>query len=81
MTAKLLRKLYNQAILDKLQELVNKYPDLRFGQILVNCGIIQYDNTMVDGQNEDILTIDPFYDESKLTWDRITKNKFCFPNE
>lgn len=72
------RLLYNQAIVDKLQELIKKYPDWRFGQLLVNCGIIQYDQgIMVDGQREDILTIDPFYDESKLTWQRMC-NKFCF---
>ena len=26
---------------EKLEELINKYPDMRFGQILVNCDIIQ----------------------------------------
>lgn len=35
------RKLFNTAIVRKLQELVEEYPDLRFGQILVNAGIIE----------------------------------------
>ena len=74
------RKLYNTAIVNKLVELVNKYPDLRFGQILVNCDIIQYEkNVLTDGGGrEDILTIDPFNEESEITWQRMKDNKFAF---
>lgn len=73
------RKLYNTAIVNKLVELVNKYPDLRFGQILVNCDIIQYKkNVLTDGDREDILTVDPFNEESEITWQRIKNNKFAF---
>jgi len=64
---------YNQAIVDKLQELIKKYPDLRFGQILVDFGIIKCE------QKGDILVIDdPFYEESETTWKRMLDNKFCF---
>lgn len=67
------RLLYNRAIVDKLQELISKYPNSRFGQLLVNVGIIQY--KFPTSHNEDILTIDPFYEESKITWDRIKDSK------
>lgn len=73
------RLLYNKAIIDKLSELIDKFPEQRFGQLLVNSGIIQHEsNVLVDGQREDILTIDPFYEEPKLTWERMCNNKFCF---
>ena len=35
------RQKYNKLILEILSKLVDKYPDLRFGQILVNAGIIE----------------------------------------
>lgn len=68
--------LYNKAIIDKLSELINKFPEQRFGQLLVNSDIIQYEpDISVDGQRE---VIDPFYEESELTWKRMCNNKFCF---
>lgn len=68
--------LYNRAIIDKLSELINKFPEQRFGQLLVNSAIIQYKTDIsVDGQQE---VIDPFYEESELTWKRMCNNKFCF---
>ena len=70
------RLLYNKAIIDKLSELVDKFPEQRFGQLLVNSGIIQYKTDIsVDGQLE---VMDPFYEESELTWKRMCNNKFCF---
>lgn len=73
------RQKYNKLIIGKLSELVDKYPDLRFGQILVDCDIIKYEpSVLCDGQHEDLLIIDPFYDESELTWERMCKNKFVF---
>lgn len=73
------RLLYNKAIIDKLSELIDKFPEQRFGQLLVNSGIIQHEsNILVDGQREDILTINPFYEESELTWKRMCNNQFCF---
>lgn len=68
--------LYNNAIINKLSELVQKYPEQRFGQLLVNSDIIQYEpDISVNGQRE---VIDPFYEESELTWKRMCNNKFCF---
>ena len=68
--------LYNKAIIDKLSELIDKFPEQRFGQLLVNSDIIQYEpDISVNGQLE---VIDPFYEESELTWKRMCNNKFCF---
>lgn len=73
------RQEYNRKILNKLLELVEKYPNLRFGQLLVNCDIIQYKkNVLTDGDREDILTIDPFNEESEIIWQRMKDNKFAF---
>ena len=73
------RQEYNRKILNKLLELVEKYPDLRFGQLLVNCDVIQYEkNVLTDGDREDILTIDPFNEESEIIWQRMKDNKFAF---
>ena len=76
------RLMFNRAIINKLSELVESYPDFRFGQLLVNCDIIQYKpSVLVDGQYEDILTIDPFYEESESVWERMTRNKLCFKQD
>ena len=70
------RLLYNKAIINKLSELIDKFPEQRFGQLLVNSDIIQYEpNISVDGQRK---VIDPFYEESELTWKRMCTNQFCF---
>lgn len=70
---------YNLKIIDKLKELIIKYPYLRFGQLLVDCDIIRYEKEVLcDGQRENLLTIDPFNDESKVTWERMYNNKFAF---
>ena len=70
--------LYNNTIINKLSELVQKYPEQRFGQLLVNSDIIQYEpDISVDEQRE---VIDPFYEESELTWKRMCNNQFCFPD-
>ena len=67
------RKLYNTAIVEKLRELVNKYPDLRFGQILANAEVIIYKNDY-----DETVPIDPFYEEPEVTWERMKNNKFVF---
>ena len=73
------RQKYNKLILETLSKLIEKHPDLRFGQILVDCDIIRYEpSVLCDGQREDILVIDPFNEESKITWERIKNNKFAF---
>lgn len=70
------RLLYNRAIINKLKDLVEQYPDLRFGQLLWNAGIIELDNNSDD--NAEVL--DNFNEESEVTWKKMTSNKFCFPN-
>ena len=73
------RQKYNKLILETLSKLVKKHPDLRFGQLLVNCDIIRYEKEVLcDGQREDILTVDPFNEESEITWKRMLMNKFAF---
>ena len=73
------RQKHNKLILETLSKLIEKYPDLRFGQLLVNCDIIQYKKEVLcDGQREDILTVDPFNEESEITWKRMLMNKFAF---
>ena len=67
------RKLYNKAIVRKLQELVEEYPDLRFGQILVNAGIIE-----LQMMGDRLMAIDPFNEEPEIMWERIKNNKFAF---
>lgn len=61
----------NVEILQMVGDTVMKYPDLRFGQILVNLGIIEYERNTYD---ETLITKDPFYEESVVTLNRI-KNK------
>lgn len=52
----MLRQEANKKILEKLAIMVEKYPDMRFGQLLVNLNIIQTD---YEGR-----IMDPFYKES-----------------
>ena len=72
------RQKYNKLILETLSKLVDKYPDLRFGQILCDCEILQYLN--VDKYNK-LVVKDPFYEESKITWERMLLNKFAFKEQ
>jgi hypothetical protein len=63
------RQKANSELVKKLSELVIAYPDLRFGQILVNFGFIKqivdhYDCSIV-------LTEDPFNEESIDTLKRV----------
>lgn len=59
----------NVEILQMIGDSVMKYPDLRFGQILANLGIIEYDYDMNKVTPKDI-----FYEEPVITLNRI-KNK------
>ena len=60
----------NLDILAAIEEWVMKYPNLRFGQILVNLGIIQYERNTYD---ETLITKDPFHEESVVTLNRMKK--------
>lgn len=63
------RRDYNREIIGKLSELVEEYPDFRFGQILFNFVLSHSQSEL--GQ---IHIDDPFYEEPKITLERITKN-------
>ena len=67
------RQKYNELILETLSKLVNKHPDLRFGQILTNAEVITYKNDY-----DEMVVEDPFYEESEVTWKRMCDNKFAF---
>lgn len=67
------RQKYNKLILETLFKLVEKHPDLRFGQILVNSDIIELQ--MV---GDKLVGIDPFNEEPSTMWDRMKNNKFAF---
>ena len=67
------RLLYNRAIVNKLSELIERYPNLRFGQLLVNCDIIE-----LVSDNTAMIALDPFDEESEVTWKRMCRNNFVF---
>ena len=67
------RQKYNKLILEILSKLVEKYPDLRFGQILVNTDIITYKNDY-----DEMVPRDPYYEEPEVTLERMKNNKFAF---
>jgi hypothetical protein len=72
----MIRKQANRAILLELYNLIEKYPDLRFGQILVNCDIIQEEEVLLEGERQNVLVgIDPFYEESEDTLNRMMKSR------
>lgn len=52
------RYVNNKAILNKLSDLIDKYPDMRFNQLLWATGIIVNDENGI---------IDKFYEESEAT--------------
>ena len=69
------RQKYNELILERLSKLVKKYPDLRFGQILVNSDIIEL---VPDYSNSAMVALDPFNEEPEVMWERMKNNKFVF---
>jgi hypothetical protein len=58
----------NIQIVQKLSELIIKYPDQRFGQILINYGFIE---TKTDLKTFETVVKDPFYEESIDTLKRV----------
>lgn len=64
----------NTEIINIISDAVNKYPDMRFGQILVNLNIIQYEGNTYD---DILITKDPFNVESKKMLQNI-KNSNLF---
>ena len=73
MAKKLTRQEANRKLVKVINDLVEVYPDWRFGQILFNAQFII--------RKKDSLDIkDPFYEESTETWERI-KNIINIPEE
>lgn len=68
---------HNTAIVNKLKELVDKYPGLRFNQLLIDCGVLSSEDQMVLSTGNSFIK-DPFYEESEVTWKRMCKNRMCF---
>ena len=62
------RREANRKILEILGEYVDKYPDWRFGQILVNSNVV----TVIHTSNGTVCD-DPFYEESKVTLEKAIK--------
>lgn len=50
------RLVYNRAIVNKLKELIELHPYLRFGQLLVDCDIVE---TLGDGFARDLFLLNP----------------------
>jgi hypothetical protein len=61
----------NRAILAYLSILVEEQPDSRFGQILVNSGIISTHNNYDGPEPHRRWADDPFFDESTFTLTRM----------
>ena len=66
------RKECNYYILSILEVLINKYPDLRFGQLLIDSNILKL--TMIEDR---ILMEDCFNDESINILYRLLNSKMC----
>lgn len=58
----------NKEILKILEDYINKYPDWRFGQILVNSNVVTVIHT-----SKGTVCDDPFYEESKVTLEKAIK--------
>ena len=62
------RQKYNYKILDLLRAEIERNPQLRFGQILCNLNILQYD---IDNNKNIPIIKDVFYDESVDIFNRM----------
>ena len=61
------RQEMNRKIIQRLAEIVEKEPQMRFGQILGNF-VLEYERDRIN----DVQTVnDPFYEESVVTWNRL----------
>lgn len=66
----------NREIIEILSDMVERYPDLRFGQILAITEVIQYKPG--PGINDDIKVVDPFNEESVDMWIRMRDKMMQF---
>ena len=61
----------NKDIIKHLTDMVDKYPELRFGQILAISKVIQYEYISCDSDQYIEVVKDPFNEESVVTLQRI----------
>ena len=61
----------NRDIIQHLTTLVDKYPELRFGQILAISNVIQYEHISCDSDQYFEVVKDPFNEESVETLRRV----------
>ena len=61
----------NKDIIQHLTTLVDKYPELRFGQILAISNVIQYEHISCDSDEYIEVVKDPFNEESVVTLRRV----------
>jgi hypothetical protein len=66
-----MRQQANKDIIQHLTTLVNKYPELRFGQILAISNVIQYEHISCDSDQYVETVKDPFNEESVETLRRV----------
>lgn len=64
------RQAANREIIEILSDMVEKYPDLRFGQILAITETLEYAPSPRPGDNS-IMIKDPFNEESVDMWVRV----------
>lgn len=65
------RQKANLAILEKIKETIDSYPELRFGQILAILGIIEYYHDKIC---DACIPIDIFHEESVITLSKLNIN-------
>ena len=71
------RQLANSEILSILKQYVEKYPELRFGQILAIAKVIEYERvTEIWSPMVESRVKDPFNEESIHTLDRVKEQTF-----
>lgn len=67
------RQELNLEILRQLTHYIKMYPDQRFGQALVNLGVLKEDNRLRNDSG--VSYLDPFYEEPKDMLARIRETK------
>lgn len=65
------RQTLNNEILDIVKTAIDKFPEMRFGQILANLNIVQYKYNTYD---EDLIVLDPYNVSPKRILDNIRKS-------
>lgn len=73
------RETANLIIIKHLEHLALKYPNLRFGQLLVLTDIIEL--TFSTTKGEIIGAKDPFNEESKVTLEKLIKSKLYLESD